>query len=180
MAYTIETLTSNSIKITTGGTYTLALVPKKITPYVHTEVVIEDLAIDPVIAYTNNKYTLAISTEYAITFATEGVYFLYITENAVDTLHVFIQQEVIDEYFDTFFSTLITGTPEVDCKFGTKYAEYHDFGVLSLLAMTFYGESNTVINTDYDGMTTIQANWFDYVADSIYRFDMYITNNTLL
>lgn len=153
MEYTIEAIARDVIKITLGQ-YDLDMTPVIIEAYTYSEED-ADITISPGTVPTVNTYGLDgdEGDEFEITFNADGVYKLYITENGIDYIHIVYITNEIDDYFLDRIPQLICSNPLRECTNGINCKHHYDFNVVSILTMSFFGETNEDIYLDYETLT---------------------------
>jgi len=156
MEYTIESTAANIVKITMGiSAYPLTVIFKKVDYDVYTETG-QTVTISPDVTPTTYTYILsgAAGVEWEATLPSDGVYKIYITENTVEHIHLFINTYTLDEYLKSVVGNILCCNPLDACHCGTLCDDYYDFNTLVLLSLTFFGEANIDIQLDYRTFTT--------------------------
>ena len=167
MDYTIESIERDTIKITIGsGNHDVVVTPVviKTLSYLEEEA---DISVSPTITPTAGVYTLTGNSgdEYEITFNEDGVYKLYITEDAVDYLHYITEDAVdylhyvivsnaVDDFFEEQIPELIDADPIVNCDGNVNCKKHYDFTVLTIFSANFFGETNEYVYLNYKPLTT--------------------------
>jgi len=157
MAYTIESIARDVIKITIGVNDVL-VTPVKI---LHTTYESEaaDISVSPTITPVANVYTLTgnENDEFEITFNEDGIYKLSISEGDGSYKHYVVISNEVDDYFAEAIPELISNSPIEEYSKQIKYTERYDFNVISMFTMLFYGETNQYVYHDFEELTAGQV-----------------------
>lgn len=189
MEYSIEPTGANEIKITITGSsgYTVYVEPNKIVPLTHVEEE-ADVTISPSVEETDNVHELygESGDEFTITFAEDGVYKLYVTENSVAYVYVFISTADLDEWLYDSINTLLclnNNSSTNVCNCSASCATYYGFNVVAMLCMTFVGDPNNNVAFNFNQMNSgyLYAGYqYECVSDGEGSFDWRSSGTVLL
>lgn len=130
-------------------------------------------------SYVSDGYILIENLEAAsvpITLSSDGVYFVYIVDNAVTTKYLIVNTKTITDYLFTSAKDTICCCPTSPCNNSVFANKDYVFNVVSNMSFSFLGWEFENISDEYSTISDTLTGRIDEVCQIIYRLNEYLLN----